>query len=104
MLQAMLRLLATPTMSPFFPSRSMEHLLSDDPGDPLAARARNDRGGHLGLDRRGLQRLGRFDDGALQDLEPLLELVLRDDQRHQRPDDVAVGAGAEDDETALVAQ
>src|SRR2546425_12283232 len=95
MLQAMLRWLAPPTMSPFFPSRSMEHLHSDDPDDTLAARARRDRRRRLGFDRSGLQRLGRFDDGALQDLEPLLQLVLRDDQRHQGPDDVAVGRSEE---------
>src|SRR5882672_10566627 len=108
MLQAMLRLLATPTMRPFFPSRSMPRPLprkpSDDSGDPLAALAGADRGRRPGLDRGGLQRLRRLHDRPLQDVEPLLELLLGDHQGHQRPDDVAVGPRADDDETTLVAQ
>ena len=57
-----------------------------------------------GLDRGRLQRLGRLEDGALEDIQTLLELVLGDHQGHQRPDHVAVGAGADHDQAALVAQ
>src|SRR5262245_63406460 len=115
----MLRLLATPTMSAFLPSRSMLALRSRPRGVSGAGRRRDwtvaprgtrrGRHGtgqglrHAGRRGRRCQRLRRLEDGPLEDLEPLLELLLGDHQPHHVPDDVAVRPGADDHEAALVA-